>query len=315
MDVSVCITAYNLEKYIRECIESVLNQNFKGSYEIVICDDNSSDKTAEIIQNIIQSHPKGKLINYIKNNPNLGYVKNTLLTFERAKGKYIAVLDGDDYFIDMLKLQKQFDFLETHQNFTAVGADSLVIYDSADQLPSHRFSNHLDRELSKDELTDLKICQTSTLFFKKDILKADFPTEINSADRCLYLLAGCFGNMKILPEVLCSYRQYPTSHSKSQKHETLARDLQIVPFIKKYNKEYKTYSLKRYFYYTTMTYPSLQTKWQFYKTALGYFYYNMIEKVSKNPRSIYGDLKWTLKTIKEKLDIKKQSTGFITEKK
>ena len=314
MDVSVCITAYNLEKYIQECLESVLNQDFNGTYEIVICDDNSSDNTAAIIQHIILSHPKGSIINYMKNNPNLGYVKNTLVTFERAKGKYIAVLDGDDYFIDMLKLQKQFDFLETHQDFTAAGGDSLVIYDSIDHLPSHTFSNHLDRELSKDELTDLKICQTSTLFFKKDILKEDFPTEINSADRCLYLLAGCFGKMKILPDVLCSYRQYPTSHSKSQKHETLARDFMIIPFIKKYNPRYKTSSLKRYFYYTTMTYPSVQTKWQFYKSALGYFYYNMMEKISKNPKRIYGDVKWTLKTILEKLDIKKQNTGFLTEK-
>lgn len=310
MDVSVCITAYNLEKYIQECIESVLNQNFDGKYEIVICDDNSSDKTADIIQNLIENHPKGRIIRYVKNNPNLGYVKNTLLTFEKARGKYISILDGDDYFIDMLKLQKQFDFLETHKDFTAVAGDSLVIYDSLD-IPSHKFSSHTDRELSKEQLTDLKICQTSTLFFNKNILKDDFPKEINSADRCLYLLAGCFGKMKILNNVLSSYRQYPASHSKNQKHETLEKDFLIIPFIKKYNPNYRTSTLKRYFYYTTMTYPSVQTKWEFFKTALGYFYYNMIEKISQNPKKIIHDFKWTLHTINQKYEIKKQNLSFV----
>ena len=169
MDVSICITTYNHEKYISECLLSVLNQDFYGSFEIVVCNDNSLDNTEQVVVDVKKSHPKGDCIRYYNNIPNLGYVKNTLHSFDLAKGKYIAVLDGDDYFIDPKKLQKQFDFLENNNNFSAIGGDSLVIYEDTGQ-PDHLFSQHIDRELSHENLTDIKIMQTSTLFFRKDIL-------------------------------------------------------------------------------------------------------------------------------------------------
>ena len=182
MDVSICITTYNHEKYIEECLMSIFAQEFSGRYEIIIGNDNSSDNTETIIQKIIAEHPKGNLIKYFNNVPNLGYVKNTLHTFQQAKGKYISVLDGDDYFIDVLKIQKQFDFLETHTDFSAVGGDSLYKYEDQDK-EEHLFSNHLNAELNKEDLLNLKFFQTSTFFFRKDILKQDFPTNIVSADR------------------------------------------------------------------------------------------------------------------------------------
>lgn len=310
MDVSICITTYNHEKYISECLLSVLNQDFYGSFEIVVCNDNSLDNTEQVVVDVKKSHPKGDCIRYYNNIPNLGYVKNTLHSFDLAKGKYIAVLDGDDYFIDPKKLQKQFDFLENNNNFSAIGGDSLVIYEDTGQ-PDHLFSQHIDRELSHEDLTDIKIMQTSTLFFRKDILKPDFPTDILSADRCLYLLAGCYGKVKILPDALSSYRQFAASLSKNVTYETMKKDFAIIPFILKYGKNYSLYSLKKYFYYTLMTYSKTITKKQFKEAARGYLINNTLSKFSFHPLKLYLVIKWGLHTVKQKYNIKQQNNSFI----
>lgn len=310
MEVSICITTYNHEKYIEECLNSIFEQEFNARYEIIIGNDNSSDNTEAIIYDIMTSHPKGDRIKYFKNVPNLGYVKNTLLTFSKASGKYIAILDGDDCWIDATKLQQQFDFLEANPDFSAVGTDSKVVYEDM-PLPSHSFSNHVGQVLNKKNLTDTKICQTSTLFFRKEILKEDFPTNIISADRCLYLLAGCYGKMKVLPGQMALYRQFSASISKNVTYEVMKKDFAIIPFIKKYGKEYKTTHLKMYFYYTLMSYSTEVSKINFFKASAGYFVYNVWSKFSMNPLKLYSVLKWTQHTIKQKYEIKKQKHSFI----
>jgi len=310
MDVSVCITTYKHEKYIKECIESIFAQEFSGEYEIIVCNDNSPDNTEAIIYEMIASNPKGSRIKYFKNIPNLGYVKNTLYSFSKASGKYIAILDGDDLWIDPSKLQKQFDFLEQHSEFSAVGTDSKVIYEDT-PTPSHRFSDHAGDELSKDDLTDLKICQTSTFFFRKKILKEDFPKNIISADRCLYLLAGCFGKIKILPEQTSTYRQFSASISKNVTSEVMKKDFFIIPFIKKYNPDYNILKLKTYFYFTLLSYSNVISKFDFFMAAMGYFFYNVLSKFSFSPTKLYLVIKWTIHTIEQKYKIKKQNNSFV----
>lgn len=310
MDVSICITTFKHEKYITQCLESIFAQEFSGMYEIIVCNDNSPDHTEDIILEIIKVHPKGNRVKYFKNVPNLGYVKNTLFSFSKASGKYIAILDGDDYWIDPFKLQQQFDFLEIHPDFTGVGADSLVIYEDL-EIENHHFSNHAGNELDKDDLTDLKICQTSTFFFRKNILKDDFPTEIISADRCLYLLAGCFGKIKILPEQMSTYRQFSASISKNVTDEVMKKDFVIIPFIKRYGSNYSMFKLKAYFYYTLISYSNKITKLNFYKAATGYFFYNILSKFSLSPLKLYRTVKWSRHTINQKYQIKEKNNSFI----
>ncbi|MDC8106323.1 glycosyltransferase family 2 protein [Chryseobacterium sp. PTM-20240506] len=310
MDISICITTYKHEKYIKECLESIFSQEFSGSYEIIVCNDNSPDNTEDIINQLITTHPKGNRIKYFKNIPNLGYVKNTLFSFSKASGKYIAILDGDDLWIDHSKIQKQFDFLESHPDFSAVGADSKVVYEDT-PTPSHSFTDHPGDELLKDDLTDLKICQTSTFFFRKSILKDDFPTDIISADRCLYLLAGCYGKVKIFPEQMSTYRQFGASISKNVTSEVMKKDFAIIPFIKKYNSDYSQLKLKSYFYYTLMSYSNMISKIDFFKASIGYFFYNVLSKFSFTPTKLYHTIKWSRRTIKQKYQIKKQNNSFV----
>ncbi|SFC38852.1 Glycosyltransferase involved in cell wall bisynthesis [Parapedobacter composti] len=117
--VSICCITYNHEEFIRQCLESFVMQRTTFPFEILIYDDASSDNTAQIIDEYQQMYPA--IIKPIIQKENQ-YSKgvrgmNLKYNFPRAKGKYIALCEGDDYWTDPLKLQKQVDFLETHDNF------------------------------------------------------------------------------------------------------------------------------------------------------------------------------------------------------
>lgn len=116
--VSVNCITYNHEKYIAEALNSFIMQKTSFNYEILIHDDASTDRTAEIIRDYEQKYPD--LIKPIYQKENL-YTKDVDiddLNTERATGKYIAVCEGDDYWLDPLKLQKQVDYMEAHPECT-----------------------------------------------------------------------------------------------------------------------------------------------------------------------------------------------------
>lgn len=115
LKISVCIVCYNQEKYIRQCIESVLSQETSFDVEIIVGDDASTDDTPNIIKSIQGEHP-GK-IKAIYRKENVGASENCLSLYREATGKYIAHLDGDDYFLPG-KLQCQVEFMEKNPKCT-----------------------------------------------------------------------------------------------------------------------------------------------------------------------------------------------------
>ena len=112
--VSIICCAYNQENYIEDAIIGFLNQKTDFSYEILISDDASTDRTAEIIRNYEMKYPDLiKPVYFSENQYSKGnYPGNTL--FGKAKGKYLAICEGDDYWTSELKLQKQYEALEKH---------------------------------------------------------------------------------------------------------------------------------------------------------------------------------------------------------
>ena len=108
--LSVVMTTYNHERYIAEAIESVLRQQTDFRIEIVIGEDCSTDRTRAIAEDYAMQYPEA--IRIITSEENVGWRKNYRRTIAAARGKYIAMLDGDDYFIHRKKLQMQVDLLE-----------------------------------------------------------------------------------------------------------------------------------------------------------------------------------------------------------
>ena len=119
--VSVCMITYNHENFITQAIESVLEQKTIFPFELVIVNDNSPDNTDDIIVNLINTHPQGKLIKYHKQVKNIGMMENFAFALNACAGKYIAICEGDDYWVDKNKLYNQVMFLEKNKDFYLVG--------------------------------------------------------------------------------------------------------------------------------------------------------------------------------------------------
>ena len=115
--LSIVVITYNHEKYIRKCLDSILMQDVDFSFEIIISDDLSTDQTAQIITEYQDKYPD--IIKPNLRTINVGASKNQYDCFLMCTGKYIAILDGDDFWIDKLKLKIQIDFLKNNDTFIA----------------------------------------------------------------------------------------------------------------------------------------------------------------------------------------------------
>ncbi|SEL73673.1 Glycosyl transferase family 2 [Butyrivibrio sp. ob235] len=115
--VSIVVATYNHEKYLRHALESIISQVVNFKYEVLIGEDCSTDHTAEIVREYSDKYPD-IIIPYIRE-INLGMTDNSLDLIMRTKGEYIALLEGDDYWTDNDKLQKQVDFLDSHHEYEA----------------------------------------------------------------------------------------------------------------------------------------------------------------------------------------------------
>jgi glycosyltransferase involved in cell wall biosynthesis len=119
--ISVFITTYNHEPYIARAIDSVLEQKTKYSFELVIGEDCSTDQTRQIVMKYQGKYPN--IIRVVTSNENVGRHKNLLRTMATCQGKYLAFCDGDDYWHDSKKLEKQCKYLETHPECGLVHSD------------------------------------------------------------------------------------------------------------------------------------------------------------------------------------------------
>ena len=115
--LTVAISCYNFENYIEECVRSILKQKTNFDFDIVIRDDLSKDRSREIIRELAEKNSHIRNIKYIFGEHNLGVNRNVQNLLENCEGQYIALIDGDDFYSDEFKLQKQVDFLDENQSY------------------------------------------------------------------------------------------------------------------------------------------------------------------------------------------------------
>ena len=108
--VSICCISYNHEKFISQCLDGFIIQKVDFPFEIVISDDCSTDNTKKIIDTYVSKYPT--MFKVVSPSKNLGSIKNFFHALSKCTGKYIALCEGDDYWIDENKIQKQVDFME-----------------------------------------------------------------------------------------------------------------------------------------------------------------------------------------------------------
>ncbi len=190
---------------------SVLQQKVGFNHEIVVGDDCSSDDTKRVIDETISDYNGSANVRISKRESNLGMHGNWAKTISECDGKYIALLEGDDVWIDPQKLQKQIDLLENTPNATACFSNANVI-DANGVIGKYPY---VDREYSKlDAATffelDFNPIPTCTVVFRKSAFKG-FPPEYYTspfADWILHTILIQQGPYVYLPEITANYRQH-----------------------------------------------------------------------------------------------------------
>jgi glycosyltransferase involved in cell wall biosynthesis/GNAT superfamily N-acetyltransferase len=210
--VSICTVTYNHEKYIHNAIEGFLMQKTTFPLEILIHDDASTDKTADIIRKYEEKYPDIiKPIYQTENQYQKGQTISPVYQWPRAKGKYIAPCEGDDYWTDPYKLQKQFDFLEANEDYSACFHNAEVLRENGEKTLFHK-TPIKDTYNFNEIITGWFVPTASLLFRNKPILHetmSDFAKyKIVSGDRLLLALLGDLGKIKYMPESMSVYRKH-----------------------------------------------------------------------------------------------------------
>ena len=207
--VSVCCITYNHEKFISDAIDGFLAQKTDFPIEILIHEDASTDGTANIIRRYQAEHPE--LINVIYQIDNqfsrgVNYVLKNVLGM--AKGKYIALCEGDDYWIDPLKLQKQVDFLEMDLGCTICFHQTLRKYEDQEKDPYFLMNFSGAQIFKKEHLYTACIIQTCSVLFRRIPMEAYFENsaKLRIGDWPLFVYLAQFGDIGYLDEIMSVYR-------------------------------------------------------------------------------------------------------------
>ena len=217
--VSVAITTYNQEDYIAQTLDSILSQETTFDFEIVIGEDLSTDNTLKIVQEYQKKHPK--IIRLLKTDKNYGIELNLLRVIKNCKAKYIAICDGDDYWIDIKKLQKQVDFLEKHTDYgTVTTLRKDFIQDENKFITNQKPFNEAFKTFTfKDVLLKNPVTPSASLF-RNSLMTAYIQLynkhkELSFNDYNFFIFFANKMKLAKLKDITIVYRMLPESGSRS----------------------------------------------------------------------------------------------------
>ncbi|QUG42562.1 glycosyltransferase [Psychrobacillus sp. INOP01] len=206
--VSVNCTTYNHENFIAEAIESFVNQITDFKYEILIGEDCSTDNTRKIVDHYANLYPDK--IRIITSPTNIGARKNSQRLIQNSKGKYIAECEGDDYWTDPNKLQRQVDYMENHPDCTLCFHSAEII-----QAPSKRTDRFI-RPYVTDQVSPMEdiitggggFCPTPSLFYPKNLMEnpPHFYETAPIGDYPMQMLLASHGYAYYMDKCMCAYR-------------------------------------------------------------------------------------------------------------
>ncbi len=269
--LSIAIITYNQEKYLKTAIESVLKQKTDVEYELIVSDDASSDSTPDIIKMYAQKY---SFIKPILNENNLGASKNYMEAIKNAIGEYIVVFEGDDYWIDENKIQKQYDFLKENKDYFAV---SHVLSMRDDNNNFYGTAPSDDRIVGKDATMELFLkgitfsCMATmyrNVFLDKQTYEKYYSyvtAHRMVADFSLCMIFLTQGKIKVLEDALSVYRvSGQSNNTTSYNYQTSA--------IKKVKDHLFVLNASEIFF---------SRKISFTSAKLNYIFYSILEAILK----------------------------------
>ena len=200
--VSIFCMVYNHEPFIRQCLEGFLMQECNFDYEIVLGEDCSTDGSRAIIKEYAERYPdKFKLLLH---DNNIGAAQNQRIVFENCTGKYIAMCEGDDYWTDPLKLQKQVDFLEANEDYIMVTNNAILLNENNNS--QILFSDKPSHNIELMDLLGKRPFTTASVLFRNSIQES-IKADCMLFDTALWCMLKMEGNIMYINDVTSVYRR------------------------------------------------------------------------------------------------------------
>lgn len=207
--VSVIMLAYNQERYISRAISSVMAQRTPWPIELIIADDHSTDQTRTIAEQWQKRFPER--IKLLPDQPNMGFALNWLRAYRQAQGKYIAICEGDDFYISRKKLLRQVSFLDSHPDYAMCYHNVVNFYQ---QDHSKSLSGPLKaRTMRFEELARWNpISNVSTCYRRSCIPPLpEWMARVKGCDLAMHMLCAQNGPIYYMPQPMAAYRKLATS--------------------------------------------------------------------------------------------------------
>ena len=217
--ISIYVPVFNHEKYVTQALDSILMQKTEYSYEVLVGEDCSTDNTRQVLKEWEAAHPDDRFTFFYRaENMHCLPCNNIQDLKNRCKGKYMICLEGDDFWTDPEKLQKQVSFLENHPEYYAVSHNCTVV--GADSLPNGEvYPQCKDTEYTFRHYANFILPgQTATFLFRNYVIDPEFDQSLilktaGPGDQNLYFSILSHGKIHCLQEAMSAYRHITTEGS------------------------------------------------------------------------------------------------------
>lgn len=211
--VSVSLVTYQHASYVEQAIRSILDQTTDFPFEVVVGDDSSTDGTFELLKKYQERHPTK--IRLIQSRPNLGVHTgngrlNLIRNLRACRGKYIALLEGDDYWIEKSKLQQQVDFLESNPDYSGCCGNSMIRWEYGKTRPMEIYNKvPLLDPLPLSEMVTRYVAQTGSYCMRgvPEWVYTDWFVNLDAADNALLWGMAMNGKVKYEKEAWTVWRR------------------------------------------------------------------------------------------------------------
>jgi glycosyltransferase involved in cell wall biosynthesis len=243
--VSICMISYNHGKFIAQAIESILAQEVDFSIELVIGDDCSKDDTGRICEDFARRDPRVRLL---PRERNLGVMPNFARTLAACVGEYVAVCEGDDYWMDPRKLAKQAAFLDTRPDHAGAAHQSDVL---VDEKFSRKFKLDVPHTLDTMDLLAGRQFHTASVIFRRPAVDLFCRAPlVLSCDRLLNFCISFLGKIHYSEEAMCAYRLHGGGMSSNVTVAQLKLDLSCIDYLQSLQPSFPRNRYRSYVYAT-----------------------------------------------------------------